>query len=209
MENNIIIVGGGGHARVLIDLIRAAGQYDIVGVTDTSLQAGTIISGVPVLGDDSVLVNIFSKGVQYGAVGVGSVKDNTLRRHLFNRLEAIGFSIPILCHPSACITSEVKLERGSQIMARAVVGTRSSIGMNTIVNTSVVIEHDCQIGDHVHIASGSVLSGGVIVEDEAFIGAGSVVIQRLRIGRKSIVAAGAVVIRDVPNRSMVKGVPAV
>jgi len=72
-----------------------------------------------------------------------------------------------------------------------------------------VIEHDCQISDHVHIASGAVLSGGVIVEDEAFIGAGSVVIQRMRIGRKSVVAAGAVVIRDVANRSMVKGIPAV
>ncbi len=209
MKNKIVIVGGGGHARVLIDLIRAAGQFDIVGLTDPDLPVGTVVSGVPVLGDDAMLTDLYAQGVRYGAVGVGSVKDNSLRQRIFHRLESIGYSIPVLCHPSAWISSEVKLARGAQILVRAIVETHASVGVNTIINTAVVIGHDCQIGNHVHIASGTVLSGGVIVEDEAFVGAGSVIIQRIKIGRKAVVAAGAVVIRDVSSQSIVKGVPAV
>ena len=206
--DEIILLGGGGHAKVLIDLINTSMQFEISGILDTQLEIGTKVLNVPVLGDDDLLSGLYSKGIKNVCIAIGSVKDNTRRRNLFDKVKQMGFLVPYLLHPQAIISKNVRFSEGVQIMAGVNVQTGSLFKENTIINTGAIIEHDCSIGSHVHICPGAVISGGCTVGDGAFIGAGATVMQEINIGKCVTVAAGAVVVKDVPDRSMVKGVPA-
>lgn len=208
MKEKIILVGAGGHARVLIDLIRLSGLYEIAGIIDTQLKAGEMVSGITVLGNDDILGELYFHGLKYASIAVGSIKNNFKRRVLYERIKEIGFSVPCLSHPKAVIAGNVQLLEGAQIMAGAIIQVNSSIGENTIINTGAIVEHDCQIGMHVHICPGTTISGGCNIGDSTFIGAGATVIQGVSIGNNSVVAAGAVVISDVPDNTGVMGVPA-
>ncbi len=207
--DEIILLGGGGHAKVLIDLINTSMQFEISGILDTQLEIGTKVLNVPVLGDDDLLSGLYSKGIKNVCIAIGSVKDNTRRRNLFDKVKQMGFLVPYLLHPQAIISKNVRFSEGVQIMAGVNVQTDSLFKENTIINTGAIIEHDCSIGSHVHICSGVVISGGCTVGDGTFIGAGATVIQGINIGACVTVAAGAVVAKDVPDRSTVKGIPAV
>jgi UDP-perosamine 4-acetyltransferase len=208
MKEKIILIGAGGHARVLIDLIRLSGLYEITGIIDAQLKVGEIVSEISVLGNDDNLGELYSQGLKYAIIAVGSIKDNFKRRVLYERTKEIGFSVPCLFHPKAIIAGNVQLLEGAQIMAGAIIQTNSSIGENTIINTGAIAEHDCQIGMHVHICPGATISGGCNIGAGVFVGAGATVIQGLSIGNNSVVAAGAVVISDVPDNAEVMGVPA-
>ena len=206
--NKIILLGGGGHAKVLIDLVNASGQFEILGILTTQLEIGTTVLNVPVLGDDDLLSGLYSKGIKNVCIAIGSVKDNARRRILFDKVKQMGFLVPYLLHPQTIISKNVHFSEGVQIMAGVNVQTDSLFKENTIINTGAIIEHDCSIGSHVHICPGAVISGGCTVGDGAFIGAGATVMQEINIGKCVTVAAGAVVANDAPDRSMVKGVPA-
>ena len=207
--DEIILLGGGGHAKVLIDLINTSMQFEISGILDTQLEIGTKVLNVPVLGDDDLLSGLYSKGIKNVCIAIGSVKDNVRRRILFDKVKQMGLLVPYLLHPQAIIVSRnIHFSEGVQIMAGVNVQTGSLFKENTIINTGAIIEHDCSIGSHVHICSGVVISGGCTVGDGTFIGAGATVMQGINIGKCVTVAAGAVVVKDVPESSMVKGVPA-
>ena len=209
-HNEIILLGGGGHAKVLIDLINTSGQFEISGILDSQLLIETTVLNVPVLGDDDLLHGLHSEGLKNVCIAIGSVKDTTRRRVLFDKVNQIGFLVPCLLHPQATIVSEnVHFSNGVQVMAGVTVQTDSRFQENTIINTGAIVEHDCRIGSHVHICPGVVISGGCTVGDGTFIGAGATVIQGINIGACVTVAAGAVVAKDVPDRSTVKGIPAV
>ena len=206
--DEIILLGGGGHAKVLIDLINTSMQFEISGILDTQLEIGKKVLNVPVLGDDDLLSGLYSKGIKNVCIAIGSVKDNARRRILFDKVKQMGFLVPYLLHPQTIISKNVHFSEGVQIMAGVNVQTDSLFKKNTIINTGAIIEHDCSIGSHAHICSGAVISGGCTVGDGAFIGAGATVMQGINIGQYVTVAAGAVVVKDVPDGSMVKGVPA-
>jgi UDP-perosamine 4-acetyltransferase len=202
-----IVVGAGGHGRVVADLVRAAG-FEIAGFVDADpALAGTAVGGVPVLGDDNYLGGVDPTRIVL-ANGIGSTGDATIRRRAFERLAAAGFAFPPLVHPRAVVAENVVLEPGAQIMAGAVVQTGSRIGTNAVVNTGAAVDHDCVVGAHGHISPGAVLCGGVETGEAAHVGAGAVVIQGRRIGAGAIVGAGAVVIGDVAAATKVVGVPA-
>ncbi|MEW5767138.1 MAG: acetyltransferase [bacterium] len=204
----IIIIGGGGHARVLIELIRLSGQYEIVGILDSQFKVGSSVSGISVLGNDDLLPQLYAKGIKNACIAVGSIRDNSQRKMLYEKVKEASFSVPILIHPRAIISEDIQVSEGVQIMAGAIVQADCSIGENTIINTGAIVEHDCNIGWHVHLCPGVVISGGVSIGDSAFIGAGATVIQGVKIGRKAIIAAGSVVVNDVADGITVKGVPA-
>lgn len=189
-------------------MIQTSGQYKIAGILDSRLKTGSTVAGVSVLGDDEKLAELFDDGIKNACIAVGSIRNNSTRRSLFEKVKQIGFKIPHLIHPESILTEGLHISEGVQIMAGAVIQTGSSIGENTIINTGSIIEHDCEIGRHVHICPGTVISGGCDIGDEAFIGVGAIVIQGIKIGINAVVAAGAVVIRDVPDNSTVIGVPA-
>ncbi len=205
----IVVLGGGGHARVLISLIRAVARYEISGILDPSLKRGALVVDIRVLGGDDLLSRQIKEGITLACIGVGSVGDNSKRTILYKTVKETGFSVPCLIHPQAIVKeNEVNISEGVQVMAGAIIQTGSLVRENTIINTGVIIEHDCVIGKHVHVCSGAVISGGVTIGDSTFIGAGATIIQGIKIGNNSVIAAGAVVINDVGDSLKVKGVPA-
>lgn len=207
-QESIVLVGGGGHCKVLIDLIQSCGKYDITGITDPQLGSTTKILDVPVLGGDDLLEQILKDGTKNAAICVGGAGDNTKRGSLFDKAKEIGFSMPCLIHPAAIVSKHAHVGDGVQIMAGAVLQTASFIGENTILNSGSIIEHDCRIGGHVHVCPGAVILGGCVVGDGVFIGAGATVLQGVEIGSQALVACGSAVIANVDDRAVVKGVPA-
>lgn len=207
MNQPVIIVGGGGHARVLVEALRA-GNVSILGITDADpAKRGGTVMGVPVLGDDSVLGQ-HGPGRVLLVNGLGSVRTPAARTSLFEAFASQGFSFATVIHPRAVVASDAMLAEGAQIMAGAVIQPGVSIGRNSIVNSGAVVDHDCVIGDHVHLSPGATLSGGVRVGSGSHVGTGATVIQGISIGAGCLVAAGAVVISDVPDGATVMGVPA-
>lgn len=208
-DNKIVLIGGGGHARVLIDLIRMSGKFEIAGVLDSRLEKGKLILEIPVLGSDNVLAELYGKGVRNACIAVGSIKDNNKRKMLYEKVRQAGFETPVLIHQQTVISkSAARISSAAQIMAGAVIQTGVLIGENTIINTGAIVEHDCNVGSHVHICPGAVISGGCTIGEGAFIGVGATVIQGVNIGNGAVIGAGSVVIDNVPDGAEVKGVPA-
>lgn len=203
----IVLIGAGGHAKVVTEVIRATGAYQIIGCTDPRKDNALTAWGIKYLGTDEILPNLLQTGVTLAAMGMAGF-NNTTRRRLYEKVRELGFKFPILCHPAATIASRVVLRDAAIIMAGAVINSDVVIGENVIINTGALIEHDCKIGDSVQIGPGAILCGGVIVEDEAFIGAGACILQGKRIGRGAVIGAGAVVIDHILPGMTVAGNPA-
>lgn len=207
MNCPVIILGAGGHAKVLIDALRLQ-SIEILGIADADPnKTCQLLLGVPVLGDDDEVMKYPVDSIRL-VNGVGSVRVNPRRRQLFEHFKSKGYRFASVVHPSAIIAIDVVLSEGAQIMAGVVVQAGCHVGINAVINTGSVVDHDCRVGDHAHIAPGVTLSGGVRVGGAAHIGAGATVIQGIQIGLNSLVAAGAVVIRDVRDGATVAGVPA-
>ncbi|WP_227762469.1 acetyltransferase [Zhaonella formicivorans] len=207
MSLPVIVLGAGGHAKVLIDILRLRG-IKILCLIDPKLATfSNTLNGIRLIDNEDEVLRYQPDEVRL-VNGLGSVSDTTKRTHLFQKLKNLGYSFASLIHPSAIIASDVKLAEGVQIMAGAIIQAGSNVGQNAIINTKASIDHDCVIGNHVHIAPGVTLSGGVTVGDRAHIGTGATIIQNVRIGQSSIVGAGALVLKDVPEGAKVLGVAA-
>jgi UDP-perosamine 4-acetyltransferase len=202
----IVVIGGGGHARVVIEILLCAG-WAVVGYTDAGAAPLDAFGSIRCLGDDHVLPELRTAGVGHAIVAVG---DNVLRGRLAGKAALMGFSVANAIHPSSQISPSAQLGCGIAVMALSVINAATVIGDNTIVNTGATVDHDCQIGRDVHIAPGARLAGRVVVADRALIGVGAVVGRgrNLSIGEDAVVGAGAVVISDVPPRTTVVGNPA-
>jgi len=203
----VVILGAGGHAKVLLSLLHAIG-VEVRGVCDPGLAAQSVAMwrGIAVLGGDEALDRLDPASI--GLVnGMGQTVESSRRQGLFEALCTKGFGFPALVHPAAWVDPTVMLHAGVQVMAGAVIQPDSTIGANTIVNTGARIDHDCIIGEHVHVAPGAVLCGGVKVARGAFIGAGSTTIQGVSIGESCIVGAGVVLVRDLQAGHLVMGSP--
>ncbi len=206
VSSQLVIAGAGGHAKVIIEAVRTQGRWIVAALTDPVVRGQ--VMGVPVVGTDQELPRLRQQGLAAALVGVGSVKDPTLRVQLFERLLKIGFVPPSVCHLRATVSATAELGAGTVVFAGAVVNAQAVIGQNVIVNTGAIIEHDCTIGDHVHVAPRAVIGGEAIVGTKAHIGLGAIVLQGIRIGEGAVIGAGAVVHRDVPPNVVVVGVPA-
>lgn len=205
----VVGFGAGGHAKVVIEILRSRGEFHIVGLLDAQRELrGTHVLGVEVLGDDSLMLGLKQRGINHAFIGVGTVGDAQPRRRLYENVTSFGFQIAPAIHVAAIVSSSAQIGVGPTIMAGAIVNANAVIGDNVIVNTGAIVEHDCVIGDHTHIATGARLAGGVHVGPASHIGIGAVVRQEIRIGEGAIVGAGAVVVRDVPDGTTVIGVPA-
>lgn len=194
----VIIVGAGGHGRVVADALLRSGR-EILGFTDASVELGDELLGVPVLGTDEILEDHDRRTVEL-ALGIGSTGVTDTRRELYSRL-ARDFDFCSVRHPSVTVAPDVTLGRGVQLMAGVVVQTGACIGDNVLVNSSASVDHDCSIAAHVHIAPGVTLSGSVTVGEGTHIGTGAIVTQGISIGARCLIAAGAVVYTDVPDDS--------
>ena len=194
-----ILLGAGGHAKVILDLLRNAG-FEILGVCDPQLASEQTDEwlGLPVLGDDDA-VDRYTPDAVLLANGLGSLPGNSLRRRINDKFTQKGYCFATLIHSSAIIGSGVKLGIGTQIMAGVIVQAATRLGDDTVLNTGARVDHDGEVGDHVHIAPGAVLSGNVTVGDSCHIGPGATLIQGVEMGAGAIIGAGTVVLSDVPS----------
>jgi sugar O-acyltransferase (sialic acid O-acetyltransferase NeuD family) len=207
MNRPLLLIGAGGHARVLLDALWAQGK-SIIGVVDNdSAKHGITLLGSKVIGGDEVVAGLDPTTVAL-VNAVGAVRNLSLRQAIYDRFRKAGYIFSGVTHPSAVLAADVELGQGAQIMAGVVIQSGTIIGENVIVNTKSGVDHDCVIGAHAHIAPGATLCGGVRVGEGAFIGAGATVIQGVTLGRNCLVAAGAVVVADVADGRKVVGVPA-
>jgi sugar O-acyltransferase (sialic acid O-acetyltransferase NeuD family) len=203
----IVIVGAGGHAQVVADILLRAHDFGVDDVpvafvdADASLW-GQRFLGLPVLGDEGELERTEHEAV---IVGIG---DNRIRARVFERLREAGRNVARAVHPHAVLAPDVEVGAGVVICAGVVVNTGSKLGDNSILNTGCTVDHHNLIGRHAHVAPGVHLAGAVQVGEGAFLGIGSCVIPGRSVGEWAMVGAGAAVVRDVAARTTVVGVPA-
>lgn len=202
----IVIIGAGGHGKVVLDILRAAGDAEPVGFVDSSpSRAGGRIGGLPIFGPANVLPKLRQQGVRGAIVAIG---DGRARVQYASLLREQGFELINAIHPTSSVSPTAVLGRNVVVAAQSAVCTDARIEDSVILNTACVVDHECEIGAGVHVCPGAHLAGRVRVGAGAWIGIGANVIQCLSIGEHAMVGAGAVVIRDVPAHSTVVGVPA-
>ena len=207
VKKKIILIGGGGHCKVVISIIKKLDNFEIAGIVD-NYKAGSLISGIKIIGTDDDLKDIYKSGIHCALITVGSTKDNAKRYALFNMAKEIGYKFPVIISPKAIVDKNVKIYEGTVIMPGSIINIDSSIGKNCIINTGAIIEHDCKIGNHCHIAPGVHISGAVNIGELSFIGVGATIIQGIKIGKNVTVGAGSMVIKDIPDNVIAVGNPA-
>jgi len=196
----VVVIGAGGHAKVVISALQAAGITVDVALDEDEGKWGSEILNVPVEGP----TNLIRKMENVAAViAIGS---NSIRKKI--ALEYSNVRWLTVIHPKAYVHESVQIGKGTVVFAGAIIQPYTKIGSHVIINTGATIDHDCEIGDYVHIAPGSHLAGNVKIGEGAFVGIGASIIPGIKIGEWAVIGAGAVVIDDIPPYTTAVGVPA-
>ncbi|MDD4781998.1 MAG: acetyltransferase [Tissierellia bacterium] len=207
MNKKLLLIGGGGHCKSVLDSILSLNEYSEIGIIDKNEKIGRNILGIPIIGCDDDLSKLYHDGYHYAFVTVGNIGKPSLRIKLYKMLETIGFGIPNIIDSTAIISNQVKMERGIFVGKNVVVNVGTSIKNGSIINTGSIIEHDCIINQFCHIAPGSVLCGEIEVGEHTHVGAGSVIKQQIRIGSNTIIGMGSVVLKDIKANVVAYGNP--
>jgi sugar O-acyltransferase (sialic acid O-acetyltransferase NeuD family) len=195
----IYIVGSRGHGRVILDVFRSAGGTGVRFLDDDPATHGAVVDGVPVAGGTAL--------ARPGTAVLLGVGDNIARRDLYLRLKSRGCAFPRLIAPSAVVSPSARIDEGSVVFARTVIQTGARIGVDVVVNTAAVVEHDCLVDAHAQLAPAVALSGGVRVGEGTLLGTGVSVNKNVSVGAYCLVSPGLPVIRDVPDRAVYKVAP--
>lgn len=197
--SRIAVLGAGGHSKVVIATVRAAGLTVAALFDDDRARWGEEVLGLAIQGP---LEAAGEAAVDGAVIAVGT---NRARRAVAERIELPWIAV---VHPAATVHSSVRLGAGAVVFAGAVIQPDTVVGRHAIVNTGASVDHDCRLDDFVHVAPGVRLAGDVTVDEGALVGIGSCVVPGGRIGRWATVGAGAAVVREVPENATVVGVPA-
>jgi len=152
----IVLVGGGGHCEVVIDIIREENLFGEILISDLHENLGKYILDVRIDYTDDQLEKLFNAGVKHAFITVGKVSLDDRRKQLYEKLKTIGFKIPTIISSSAHVSKYAIIGEGTLVGKGAIVNAGATVGRNCIINTGVIIEHDCSVGDNVHVTSGSV-----------------------------------------------------
>lgn len=207
MSEKLLLIGGGGHCKTVIEAIESQNCYDEIGIIDVSENVGKQILSCKIVGTDLELNRFFNDGFKNAFIAMGTIGNPYKRISLYMKLKEQGFSLPTISHRSASISQYARIAEGSLIAKNVIINADTTIGKCTILNTGCIIEHDCKIGDFSHIAPGTVLSGNVIIGKAAHIGSNSVIRQNSVIGDRTIIGIGSVVINDVESDCIAFGNP--
>ena len=202
--DHILVFGGGGHAKSVIDMIRAIGGYRIAGIVDDNLPVGSFILNVPVLGSAKLLFELHDQGLNLAVNTVGGIGNPDVRVKVFERLDQACYQFPTLIHPRAMVEPTAKIADGSQVLALAYVGSDSRVGFGCIINYGAIISHDCVLGDYVNLSPGGTLAGGVQVGERTQIGMRATINLDLSIGCEVRIGNGATIKKDVPDGEIVR-----
>jgi sugar O-acyltransferase (sialic acid O-acetyltransferase NeuD family) len=207
MSQRLLLWGSSGHARVVVDIVRSTGEYEIAALLDDQHpeRRGQMVAGIPIAGGLDQLNALKDQGIGHLIVAIG---DCAARERLAKFALENGFELATAIHKSAVVAPSAQLGAGSVVAAASVINPDARVGRNCIINTSASVDHDCVIGDAAHVGPGAHLGGGTEVGPGTWIGIGATLIDHIRVGAGSIVGAGSVVTRDVPDGVVVYGVPA-
>lgn len=200
----LVVLGGGGHAKVAIETLRDAGRYDIVGFLDGP-DAGESVLGLKRLGEDAALAALLADGVSHAFPAVGS---NRIRVRLGLEARSAGFRIASAVSPFAHVSGTARIGEGVLVVAGAVINAETVVDDLVIINTNASVDHDGHIGLGAHIAPRCALAGRVTVGEQALIGIGSSVLPEIKIGANAIIGGGSCVVSDIPAGAKAYGVPA-
>ncbi|MBP7653496.1 acetyltransferase [Candidatus Dependentiae bacterium] len=204
----LLLIGGGGHCKVVIDAVNKMGVFEISGIIDIKEKIGLKVSSIPIIGSDEELIKIVSSlHIKKCIITAGSVGETLLRTRLVKLSENAGLEFVNIIHPSAIISENSILGKGNFVSAGAIINSETIIGDHCIINTGAVIEHDCKIGDFVHISPKALLCGGVKIGNNSHIGAGTCVIQNVAVGSNTIIGIGSVVTKTVESNIVAYGNP--
>lgn len=205
MGKNILLIGGGGHCRSVLDCLISMEEYSEIGIVDKDQSASVL--GISVVGNDGDLSGLLHDGWASAFITVGSIGSTVVRRRLYYLIKDLGFQIPTVIDPTAIIADKVEIKEGTFIGKRAVVNSGSKIGSYAIINTGSIVEHDCCIGDFTHVSPGTTICGQVVIGNDTHIGAGAVVRQGLSIGNNTMIGVGSVVVKNIPGHVKAYGNP--
>ncbi|WP_238327887.1 acetyltransferase [Paenibacillus gorillae] len=201
----LIVVGIGGHGRVLMDIARVSPSYRLAAVLDDRFAAVELRGGLP-YGPIAELHNFLADEPDiHVVIGIG---DNRTRRAIAERLALPEAAYAVLIHPAACVSEDARLGLGTVVMPGAVIGPGAAIGAHAIVNSGAVVDHDAIVGAFAHVSPNATMAGAAVAEEGAHVGSGAVLIPSVRVGSWSVLGAGGIAVRDVPDGVTAVGVPA-
>ena len=206
MNKNLVLIGGGGHCKSVIDVAESAG-YTILGILDKPEEVGKKILAYDVIGVDDDIKNYIDKAEFI--ITVGFIKNPALRIKLYNKVLEAGGKFATLIAPTAHVSKYATLGMGTVVMHQAVVNAGAIIGNNVIINTFANIEHDVVIGNHSHISTGTMINGDCKVGERVFIGSQSVLANGITISEDIVIGAGAFVRKSISEKGIYTGNPAV
>lgn len=202
-----VIIGAGGMAEVVLDILKYDKNIEVVGFIDNLIKHPTkkTVDGLPILGNNSVLPELMKKGIRHTVIAIG---ENYVRKDFSDHIQEIGMELIRAIHPQSIIAHTSLLGRGVTIAAGTTICSHAKIGDNAIINTSSIIEHHTEIGRNAHIGPGVRIAGRTKIGDCTFIGIGATIIDNIRIGSNVVIGAGAIVTKDLPDNVVAVGVPA-
>jgi len=187
---DILLIGGGGHAKSVIDVIEQEGRFKIAGIVEKFVGESKPVLGYELIGTDDELPRL-REHYDYAIVTVGQIESATLRIKLYTRLKELGFTLPAIISPLAYVSKHAKVGEGSVVMHHALVNAAAKVGANCIINSKALVEHDAVVADHCHISTGAILNGGVSIADGSFVGSGVVTKEGAKLS--GFIKAGSVV----------------
>ena len=199
----IVLIGGGGHCKSVIDVIEQEGKFKIIGIVDKPEFLGNKVLGYSIRGSDDNLKELAKKH-KNALITIGQTKTASLRKKLFGLALNAGFDLPNIISPNAYVSKHSSIGVGVVIMHHAIVNANSSIGDNCIINSKALIEHDCLISNHCHISTSSVVNGGAIIKEQTFIGSNTITKEYITIGEHSVIGGGLRIVRDLPEKTWFK-----
>ncbi len=189
---SIVLIGGGGHCKSVIDVIEQEGQFQIVGIVDRFGSSKSSVMDYPVIGCDDDL-EVLSKKYRFALVTVGQITPSELRAKLFNKAKKVGFILPIIISPRAYVSKYTTIGDGSVVMHDALININAVIEDNCIINSKALIEHDAVVGCNCHVSTQSIVNGGAIIGSGTFVGSGAIIREGVSIPENSFIKAGSLV----------------
>jgi sugar O-acyltransferase (sialic acid O-acetyltransferase NeuD family) len=189
---DIILIGGGGHCKSVIDVIELQQEYNIAGIIDQPEMLGNEVLGYKVIGNDGDLIDMARK-YDNAIITLGQIGNPHKRIELFNLAIESGFELPVIISPRAYVSKHSKVGKGTIVMHDVLINANTTVGENCILNSKALIEHDCIIESHCHISTQAIINGGVVVGERSFVGSNSTTKQGIVIEKESFIKAGSVV----------------
>ncbi|MCF8067737.1 MAG: acetyltransferase [Desulfobacterales bacterium] len=204
--DSIVLIGAGGHCKVVAEALHTNNAYKIAGIFDNENKTHGPCN-ILIIGKDDDAKSFYSNNIQRAFLTIVGLGINDIRKQLFKYYSDIGYSFPIIQHSKAIVSKTTKIGEGTFIAAGSIIGPDVIIGKNAIINSGAIIDHDCNVGDYSHIAPGSILCGDVLIGNSTHIGSGSNIIQGISIGSNTIIGAGSVVVKNIPENVLAYGNP--